>query len=47
MSVAISELNAKREAIERSYGPCASGFKTMNAVTGEGSLSDIISFVQE
>lgn len=47
MSVAISELNAKREAIERSYGPCASGVKTMNAVTGEGSLSDIISFVQE
>lgn len=47
MSIAISELNAKREAMEKTYGPCASGFKTMNAITGEGSITEIISFLKE
>ncbi len=47
MSAAISELNAKREAMERVYGPCATSFKTMNAMSGDGSLADIISFLKE
>ena len=47
MTKAIAELGAKREAMERVYGPCADGFKTMNAETGAGSMQEITSFVTE
>lgn len=47
MTKAIAELGAKREAMEKVYGPCADGFRTMNAETGEGGLQEIISFVKE
>lgn len=47
MTKAITELVAKREAMEKVYGHCAEGFKTMNAETGEGKLQEIISFVKE
>jgi CRISPR system Cascade subunit CasC len=47
MSKAIAELVAMREAMDKVYGPCADGVKTINAETGEGSLQEIISFVKE
>lgn len=47
MNKAIVELEAKRAAMEKVYGPCADDKKTMNAETSEGSLKDIIAFVKE
>ncbi len=44
---AITEIETKRANMEKTYGKCADTTKTMNAETGEGSLSDIISFVKE
>lgn len=44
---AITEIESKREKMEKTYGKCADTTTTMNAETGEGSLSDIISFVKE
>lgn len=43
----IKELEKRRENFDKVYGPCADGFKTMNAETGEGSLNDILTFVTE
>ena len=43
---AIDEIETKRANMEKSYGLCADGQKAMNAETGEGSLADIITFVQ-
>ena len=47
LAKAISEIEAKRAAMEKVYGSCADVAKTMNAETGEGSLQEIISFVKE
>ncbi len=47
MNKAISEIETKRDAMEKVYGPCADATKTMNAETGKGSLQEIISFVKE
>jgi len=44
---AIKELEKRRENFDKVYGPCADGFKTMNAETGEGKLTDIIKYVTE
>lgn len=44
---AIKELEKRRENFDKVYGPCADGFKTMNAETGEGKLTDIIKYVME
>lgn len=46
LAKAIDEIETKRTNMEKSYGPCADGQKAMNAETGEGSLADIITFVQ-
>lgn len=47
LALAVKELEKRRENFDKVYGACADSFKTMNAETGEGSLSDIISFVKE
>lgn len=47
LDLSIKELEKRRENFDKVYGPCADAFKTMNAETGEGSLSDILSFVKE
>ncbi len=47
LGTAITEIETKRANMEKTYGKCADTTKTMNAETGEGSLSDIISFVKE
>ena len=47
MSRAITELEGKREAMEKVYGPCADDHKIMNANTAEGSLDAIIAFIKE
>lgn len=47
LALSIKELERRRENFDKVYGPCADGFKTMNAETGEGSLDDILTFVTE
>ena len=47
LASAIKELEKRRENFDKVYGPCADGFKTMNAETGEGKLIDIIKYVTE
>jgi len=47
LATAITELEKRRENFDKVYGPCADNFKKMNGETGEGSLSDIISFAKE
>lgn len=47
MSKAIAELEAKREAMEKVYGPCADDKNIMNVETSEGSLNAIIAFIKE
>ncbi|MDP2863325.1 MAG: type I-E CRISPR-associated protein Cas7/Cse4/CasC [Desulfobacterales bacterium] len=47
LSSAIIELEKRRDNFDKVYGPCYDAFKTMNAETGVGSLSDIMSFVKE
>lgn len=47
LSKAISEIENKRKIMEKVYGSCADEWKTMNAETGEGSLTEIIQFVTE
>jgi CRISPR system Cascade subunit CasC len=44
---AIIELEKRRDNFDKVYGPCYDAFKTMNAETGVGSLTDIMSFVKE
>ncbi len=46
LAKAIDEIETKRTNMEKSYGPCADDQKAMNAETGEGSLVNIITFVQ-
>jgi CRISPR system Cascade subunit CasC len=46
LSSAIIELEKRRDNFDKVYGPCYDAFKTMNAETGVGSLTDIISFVK-
>lgn len=47
LAAAITELEKRRDNFDKVYGPCADDARRMNAETGEGSLSDIISFVKE
>lgn len=47
LAQSIKELEKRRENFDKVYGPCADGFKTMNAETGEGSLENILTFVTE
>ncbi|GFE57225.1 type I-E CRISPR-associated protein Cas7/Cse4/CasC [Geobacter sp. AOG1] len=47
LAQSIKELERRRENFDKVYGPCADGFKTMNAETGMGSLGDILTFVTE
>jgi CRISPR system Cascade subunit CasC len=42
----ISALNDKLEKLDKVYGACADSRKSLNAETGEGSLSELIAFVQ-
>ncbi|MGB6065518.1 MAG: type I-E CRISPR-associated protein Cas7/Cse4/CasC [Desulfomonilaceae bacterium] len=44
---AISRLEETRNNMNKVYGDCADGHKTMNAVTAEGSLKEIIQFATE
>jgi len=47
LSIAIKQLEAQRDNFDRVYGDCADKSSVMNVQSGEGSLSDIIRFVQE
>jgi len=47
LSKAIDAIVTKRANMEAVYGQCAKATKTMNAETGEGSLTEIITFVTE
>lgn len=47
LAQSIKELEKRRENFDKVYGPCADGFKIMNAETGEGSLENILTFVTE
>lgn len=47
LAKAIEELEKRRDHFDAVYGPCADDRRVMNAETGKGSLSDIISFVKE
>jgi len=47
LTTAISELEKRRDNFDKVYGPCYDDFKTLNAETGEGSLTEIINFVKE
>lgn len=43
---AMQRLDTTRAKMEQVYGPCADTTATLNAVTGEGSLNEIVGFVQ-
>jgi CRISPR system Cascade subunit CasC len=43
---AIKALDAKLQNMDKVYGPCADGRMSLNVETGEGSLADVIAFVQ-
>ena len=47
LAKAVSSLNENMEKMDQVYGPCADSRCSMNALTGEGSLSDIQNFVTE
>lgn len=47
LAKAITELEEKRANLENVYGPCANDKKVMNAHTGEGSLEEILKFIEE
>ena len=47
MAKAIAELENKRQYMEKVYGKCAESTKIMNAETGEGCFSEIITFITE
>jgi CRISPR system Cascade subunit CasC len=42
----ISVLNDKMQNMDKVYGGCADSRKFLNAETGEGSLTEMIAFVQ-
>lgn len=42
---AITALNKQCDNFDKVYGPCAADRKAMNALTGEGSLQEVISFI--
>lgn len=44
---AITELESRREKMEKAYGKCADAHKIMNVEKGEGTLAEIIKFVTE
>jgi CRISPR system Cascade subunit CasC len=44
---AITALTTTRNNMDKAYGPCADDRRTMNALTGEGSLQEIIDFITE
>jgi CRISPR system Cascade subunit CasC len=46
LDLAIKEMEKRRENFDKVYGPCADDKRIMNAETGEGSLSEILSFVK-
>jgi CRISPR system Cascade subunit CasC len=47
LAIAVKELEKRRENFDKVYGPCAEGFMTINAETGDGKLTDIIKYVTE
>ncbi len=47
LAESVKQLNATRDRIDKVYGPCAADCRSMNALTGEGSLAEIIKFVLE
>lgn len=47
MASAISELQNTRENMDKAYGPCADQHYVMDAVKGEGSLRDLITFATD
>ena len=47
LAIAVKELEKRRENFDKVYGPCAEGFRTINAETGDGKLTDIIKYVTE
>jgi len=47
LAIAVKELGKRRENFDKVYGPCAEGFRTINAETGDGKLTDIIKYVTE
>lgn len=47
LTSAIIELEKRRDNFDKVYGTCYDDFKTLNAETGKGSLTDIINFVKE
>ncbi len=47
LSIAITELERRRDNFDKVYGPCADDKKIMNAETGAGTLTEIINFVKE
>lgn len=47
LDIAVKELEKRRENFDKVYCPCADGFRTMNAETGDGKLTDIIKYVTE
>ena len=46
LAKAITDLEATRANMEKTYGPCADEMKVINAETGEGNLNDIPPFVK-
>ena len=44
-NVAIDRLETLRKNMDRAYGVCADGVKTMNVEKGEGTLAEILEFV--
>ena len=46
-SEGVRALETQRENMDKVYGPCAEGSKSFNAITGEGSLNEVIKFVSE
>ncbi len=47
LSAAIEQLNNTKKNMDTVYGMCSEDYKTMNAVTGEGSLVEIIACATE
>ncbi|MCS3923588.1 type I-E CRISPR-associated protein Cas7/Cse4/CasC [Methanosalsum natronophilum] len=47
LSEAIDSLENTRMKMEQVYGPCSDEVKTMNVATGEGSLSELLDFLNQ
>ena len=43
----VNVLSVTRTNMDKVYGSCAEAHKEMNAMTGEGSLEEILKFVEE